>query len=851
MKLDQSVPNTSISEQSDQIAIDPVWQAGYTGKDVVIAIVDTGINFTHPALTGKMEAQRSFHNVIYGYSTNAGPQDYEGHGTEVASVAAGYEEGVFKGTAYDAKLVNAKIGYENNIITSLSVIAALDWAISLPQVDIVSMSLSEFEEGFNFDPFEQLMNAGVRQGKIMLSSAGNEGNTKDDVHQVGSPSTAPETISVAMSDQDHGYFYGSSEGPTYGNEAKPDILALGTNVKVAINGKGVDYGYATGTSFSTPMVAGGIATLLQAAVENNNKLTPGLVKSLIMQTATDLNISPYQQGYGIMNTTRALIKLQEKKINPIIAPRPNDLLKRLDLPLTTAVSFPLSLIGFNNLPEITTDPGIAINSTIRYFGNTSIINLQLTALDTDLINQVMDLNLTLIDSINDSAYSYQLPIKVVAKPVFTVLLDLKHTIYDSLQVINQPAGVLERLDGRDIKHLSTQIEEIGGYIEENLDNDFSLSTLSEFDVLWMPSAFVSPSPSPYDHTTQNTVLTKEELFNLVTYIEQGGSILTDFDGSSLYSNYYTFSTHERSLNMLLRALGIQLVDGDNSHPQLPVLTSSLVNSRINLPTGNRGLMNGIPIVSGTVGYSAVARISPAGGTIFIDNTREWRTDAIISTVAERLYLKEIANLFGSKLNITSIDLKPGIISIANTLNLENASIELFVNNQNIPSEISQVNNILQIRGEFNVDDQVKVEITRANSTIFQLDEIIPAANLQFRSQTIQMSEEQNEIRLQFEKDVPPEYAIFVEYQNQTIDPSFENYENTVIIRHVVNDSVVVHPEDYSIKILDKYGNIHKVLGSQLDLIEGKQVGANQIYLITIFSSLLVILILFSRKKFSD
>ena len=111
--------------------------------------------------------------------------------------------------------MSARIGLENGYSTTASVVAALDWVISIDYVDIISMSLSEPEEGYTFDPLEQITNIGVQQGKIILTSSGNDGKNDLNLYQLGSPSSSPEVISVGSSNNIDTPASFSSRGPTY------------------------------------------------------------------------------------------------------------------------------------------------------------------------------------------------------------------------------------------------------------------------------------------------------------------------------------------------------------------------------------------------------------------------------------------------------------------------------------------------------------------------------------------------------------------------------------------------------------------------------------------------------------
>ncbi|MEU6357560.1 S8 family serine peptidase, partial [Streptomyces sp. NPDC047072] len=125
--LDKSVP---------QIGAPTAWAAGYDGTGVKVAVLDTGVDTTHPDLSGKVIAEQDF-------SDSGSTADGFGHGTHVASIAAGTgakSGGTYKGVAPGAKILNGKVldndgyGYDSGII------AGMEWAVA-QGADVVNLSL--------------------------------------------------------------------------------------------------------------------------------------------------------------------------------------------------------------------------------------------------------------------------------------------------------------------------------------------------------------------------------------------------------------------------------------------------------------------------------------------------------------------------------------------------------------------------------------------------------------------------------------------------------------------------------------------------------------------------------------
>ena len=92
-----------VADDRTQIGAPVAWKAGYTGKGVTVAVLDTGIDDTHPDLAGKVADRKNF--------TDDQPVDHVGHGTHVASTIAGTgaaSGGLYRGVAPDATLTTAR-----------------------------------------------------------------------------------------------------------------------------------------------------------------------------------------------------------------------------------------------------------------------------------------------------------------------------------------------------------------------------------------------------------------------------------------------------------------------------------------------------------------------------------------------------------------------------------------------------------------------------------------------------------------------------------------------------------------------------------------------------------------------
>jgi subtilisin family serine protease len=291
--LDHSVP---------QIGAPTAWAAGWTGKGVRVAVLDTGVDLTHPDLAGKVAESRNF-------TEEADPDDIVGHGTHVASTIAGSgaaSGGKYRGVAPDATLLSGKV-CEVYGCTESAILAGMQWAAAEQHATVVNMSLSGGDSP-EVDPLEEAVGTLTEQhGTLFVIAAGNDGADGS----VGSPATADAALAVGAVDRDDALADFSSRGPRVGDGAiKPDITAPGVEIVAAraANGQigdpvGARYASLSGTSMATPHVAGAVALLAQ----QHPGWTPGRYKATLMASAKPHpEQTAFQQGAGRVDLARAI-----------------------------------------------------------------------------------------------------------------------------------------------------------------------------------------------------------------------------------------------------------------------------------------------------------------------------------------------------------------------------------------------------------------------------------------------------------------------------------------------------------------------------------------------------------------
>ncbi|MEU6823713.1 S8 family peptidase [Streptomyces atriruber] len=298
------VRKASLDKSVKQIGADKAWAAGYDGKGVKIAVLDSGLDADHPDLKGRIVAEKNF-------STSPGTGDRYGHGTHVASIAAGTgakSGGKFKGVAPGAKLLNGKVLDSAGEGEDSGILAAMDWAAA-EGADIINLSLGGYDQP-GIDPLEAAVNELSKEKGILFAvAAGNDGESKS----VNSPGSADAALTVGAVDDNDKLADFSSQGPRIGDGAiKPDVTAPGVDITAAAAPGSViekevgqnPEGYLTisGTSMATPHVAGAAALLKQQ--HPDWKYTE--LKGALTGSTKGGNYTPFQQGSGRIAVDKAI-----------------------------------------------------------------------------------------------------------------------------------------------------------------------------------------------------------------------------------------------------------------------------------------------------------------------------------------------------------------------------------------------------------------------------------------------------------------------------------------------------------------------------------------------------------------
>src|SRR5829696_5380554 len=303
--LDRRFRAVDLDPNLTQVNAPAAWSAGLTGKGVKVAVLDTGIDTTHPDLAGgKVVAEANF-------SEADSTTDHYGHGTHVASIVAGTgarSGGDRKGVAFEASLLNGKVLDDFGFGTDSGIIAGMEWA-ARQKARVVNMSLGGFPTD-GTDPMSQaITRLTARYRTLFVVAAGNSGPGEQTVEN---PGVATAALTVGAVDAEDQLADFSSRGPRFGDYAmKPDITAPGVDITAAraagtALGDPVNQWYTrlTGTSMATPHVAGAAAIMAQRWPS----WTPARIKAVLMGTADpNPDLGAYEQGGGRLDIGQRLI----------------------------------------------------------------------------------------------------------------------------------------------------------------------------------------------------------------------------------------------------------------------------------------------------------------------------------------------------------------------------------------------------------------------------------------------------------------------------------------------------------------------------------------------------------------
>lgn len=280
-------PYLGTTWQYAKVGIDDTWDAIDTEHEIVVAVLDTGLDVKLTDLEGRI-------TTGYDFLRNTSDMiDTQGHGTMVSSSIAAVANNEI-GIAGAAGLANVKIApyrIGDKTLDNDAIYAAIMDASNRAEVRIINLSVGSYE--YNTRHAEAIAYA-ISKGKIIIAAAGNHGEETNGVDPYYYPASYPGVISVGSMGLN-----GEIASFSQYNDAV-DLYAPGESLMVLRPDNG--YGWEDGTSFSAAIVSGICADLLA----QDPSLTAAEVESLLKETALSFGQAGQVCGYGLVQADKAL-----------------------------------------------------------------------------------------------------------------------------------------------------------------------------------------------------------------------------------------------------------------------------------------------------------------------------------------------------------------------------------------------------------------------------------------------------------------------------------------------------------------------------------------------------------------
>ncbi len=301
------------------IACEAGWEIETGHSDVVIAIVDSGVDLDHEDLAPKLIPGYDFVDVQgflgWGYVPlgdyrirDDTPQDEDGHGSHCAGIAAAGSnngQGV-AGACWGGRILPVRVmfrvydyfeGRETSVGTDADIDAGIKFAVDAG-ANVINLSLGGPEPSH-----ETVLEYTYDHNVCVLAATGNE-NTSNPSY----PASNPRTLAVGAVDSNLNRAYFSNYGPAYNQ------FVVAPGVEIASTYKDNAYVYLDGTSMATPFVTGLVGLIISQAIRSGQQLPPDDVYRIIRETATPLGSGKGDVffGQGLVNVQAALEATRER-----------------------------------------------------------------------------------------------------------------------------------------------------------------------------------------------------------------------------------------------------------------------------------------------------------------------------------------------------------------------------------------------------------------------------------------------------------------------------------------------------------------------------------------------------------
>jgi subtilisin family serine protease len=358
----------------DDIHAAAAWNLSTGSRNVVVAVIDSGVDYTDPDLaaniwTNPYAGRDGYSGDLHGYNfvaNNGNPMDDNGHGTHVAGIigAVGNNGQGATGVDWSCSIMALKFLDANGDGYTSDAIRAINYTTMMRTVYGVNVRVANNSwGGAANDPALQAAIASAGQaGILFVVAAGNNGSDNDTTPQYPADDRLSNVLSVAASDQNDQLAWFSDYGPN-----TVDLAAPGVSIYSTLPGN--QYGYLSGTSMATPEVSG-VAALAWALDPN---ATVAQVRSAILAGVDRVPALAGKVVSGGRLDAYNTLRLIAADVTPAPAPAP--------APIPAPTPAPTPTPAVNNTPAAAptvTAPGAA-QGTIRFNGDVNYVKFQAAA----------------------------------------------------------------------------------------------------------------------------------------------------------------------------------------------------------------------------------------------------------------------------------------------------------------------------------------------------------------------------------------------------------------------------------------------------------------------------------------
>jgi len=630
-----SLPNNQAigldgSKDVAKIGVNPMWDMGYNGTGVTVGVIDNGVNFTVPALSGAKANSVSI--------ALSGSSSCYSHGTPVtgsiaARPVAGYEDTV--GTAPGSKIFALNGGCGSS--GSLEIDSLKAWNTIFANNATISVINTSYGGPPNI-AYNNFVKKAEELGIIVVGAAGNDGAPRS---MTGGPGNTVWGLSVGASTYTDTAAFFTSVGPGYGFNQKPDVIAPGYRVTLVGSptdgspGKVIE----SGTSFASPIVAGGVATLISALKANSINYNVGVLKAAIMRGAQPIVNSPNVEGFGLVNITKSFQIIQQlsaassDNIPQIVELSPKNGPVGIINTIPQGTKFNATYTLITSHPQDTTitfGGGLAGIAHIAPLQNENSQFLKIE-IDTSSLSPNSLLSGTITATDGSDSVTANLKLNIGGPVKGKVLFDTRHTYWNVIEA--------DQLDGTNTGQM-VKLAFANGWVVDQVNKKLTPQLLQKYDMLWMPDPLNARTASDLRlELSAGNVITAEnyihqsEIDAIHQFVHNGGNLFLDFNGILEDSTTNTISANATAVNKLISDFGITAVSTPLATPSqettIPTVNSTSLVKGIRQIThfGNYLQISGagaMPFAQDQKNQiSGAVYTDPSGGSVLVASTNFW------------------------------------------------------------------------------------------------------------------------------------------------------------------------------------------------------------------------------------